>query len=96
MRLKPGDLAPSLKIDTNADVTGATSTVAKIRRFHQATVMTKTMTVVDAPTGVLNYDWVSGDTDTAGTYEVKAVVTFSGGKVETFPQGSHLELLILP
>lgn len=92
--LRKGDLFPPLVIDTNADVTGATA-VAKLRRKHQSTVMTKTLSLSATPTdGILTYDWVAGDTDVPGTYLVQAVVTFAGGAIQTFPQRSHLELII--
>jgi hypothetical protein len=96
MFLKQGDLAPPLRIDTNADVTGATSKLAFLRRVHQNTIMQKTLTAVDEPNGILEYQWVAGDTDVPGTYEVEAVVTFAGGAVQTFPQRNHLEVIILP
>jgi hypothetical protein len=93
--MKQGDLAPALVIDTNADVTGATSKVAKIRRRHGGTVVTKTLTPVGSPIdGVLTYQWVAGDTDVVGTYEIEAVVTFASGLIQRFPQGSDLELII--
>jgi len=95
MRLKQGDLAPKLQLDVNADLTGAT-VVAKIRRFHQSTVLTKTLTVTDAPNGLCEYQWVSGDTDTVGTYHIEVLVTFSGAIPERFPQGYNRELLIRP
>ena|SRR4249920_449759 len=97
MFLKQGDLYPPLRIDTNADVTGATSKVAKLRRMHQSTVLTKTLTTSGDPTlGILQYDWVAGDTDTAGTYQIEAVVTFASGAIQRFPQRSYLELVIRP
>jgi hypothetical protein len=94
-RMKPGDTAPALLIDTNADMTGTTSKVAKIRRRHGGTVVTKTLTTVGDPTlGVLTYQWVAPDTDVVGTYEIDAVVTFADGRIQHFPQGSDLELII--
>jgi hypothetical protein len=96
MNLKQGDLAPKLTIDLNADVTGATSKVIKMRRIHDTTIVTKTLTVVDAPTGVLEYQWVAPDTDTPGTYLIEAVITFASGAIERFPQRSYLELVIKP
>ena len=96
MFIKQGDLYPPLVIDTNADVTGATA-VAKLRRRHQTTVLSKTLTISGDPTlGVLSYTWLAGDTDTVGTYEVEAVVTFAGGAIQRFPQRSDLEFHILP
>ena len=95
MYLKQGDLAPPLRVDTNADLTGATA-VAKIRRLHDDTTMTKNLTITDAPNGIAEYQWQAGDTDTAGTYHVEAVVTFAGGSIQTFPQRSYLEITIRP
>lgn len=103
--MKQGDLAPKLVIDTNADVTGATSKVAKIRRRHDdtgppatrthPTVMTKTLTTQGDPTlGVLEYQWVGPDTDVAGTYEIEALVTFTGGVIQRFPGKGVLEWVI--
>lgn len=97
MFLKQGDLAPKLRIDTNADVTGATSLLAKIRKVHGTTTMSKTLTVSGPATdGILEYQWVAPDTDVPGTYLVEAVVTFAGGAIQRFPQRSDLELIILP
>ena len=95
MRLKAGDTAPTLTVNTNADLTGATA-VAKLRRVHDGTVVTKTLTITDPANGVCQYAWQTGDTDTPGYYLVEALVTFSGGSVQRFPQGSYMEVLILP
>ncbi len=100
MFLKQGDLAPILTIafkngTTPVDLTGATC-VAKIRRRHQTTVLSKTLTVSSPTTGIGTYQWVAGDTDTVGTYEVEGLATFPGSIPQRFPQRSDLELHILP
>src|SRR4029453_8062040 len=95
MLVKQGDLAPALTIDTNTNVTGAIAKVAKIRRRHGGPVMTKTLSTVGDPTlGVLTYQWVAGDTDEAGTYEIEALITFSDSRVQRVPRDSDLELVI--
>ena len=97
MILKQGDLAPKLTIDTNADVTGATSKLVKIRKLHSTTIQSHTLTTVGDPTlGILEYQWVAPDTDEPGTYLIEAVVTFASGAIERFPQRSYLELIIKP
>ena len=96
MFLKQGDLYPPLVIDTNADVTGATSLIAKLRKVHGTTVSTKTLTATDAPNGILSYTWLAGDTDVPGTYQVEAIVTFASGAIQRFPQRSYLEVVIRP
>lgn len=93
--MKAGNLAPAITIDTNANLTGATALTMTMRRFHTTTTTTKTMTATDVANGILTYQWVAGDTDTPGTYAIQAKATFSGN-VETFPQRSYLELVILP
>jgi hypothetical protein len=95
--MKQGDLAPKLTIDTNADVTGATTKQAKMRRVHTSTIVTKTLTTVGDPTlGILEYQWVSPDTDVAGTYLIETVVTFASGAIQRFPGNGYLELVIEP
>ena len=94
MWLKQGDLYPPLRIDTNADVTGALSTTAYLRRKHQTQAATFPLTSVIPSEGVLEYTWQAGDTDVTGTYHVEAVVVFADGSSQTFPQRSHLELII--
>ena len=96
MFLKQGDLYPPLVIDTNADVTGAASLIAKLRKVHGTTVSTKTLTATDAPNGILSYTWLAGDTDVPGTYHVEAIVTFASGAIQRFPQRSYLEVVIRP
>lgn len=91
---KQGDRQPKLKGDLNVDLTAATSVVAKIRRFHQSTVLSKAMTVVDGPTGIVEADWLAGETDVAGNYYVEFLVTWSGGTTQRFPQDSNEEIAI--
>jgi len=94
--IKQGDLYPPLVIDTNADTTGATSLVAKLRKVHGTTVSTKTLTNTDPTNGILSYTWLAGDTDVPGTYLVEAIVTFASGAIQRFPQRSYLEVVIKP
>lgn len=93
--LKQGDLAPKLSGDLNADLNGAT-VVAKLRRVHTTTTMSKTCTITDATNGIVEYQWVAGDTDVPGSYIVEFLVTFAGALPERFPQRSYREVSILP
>lgn len=93
--LKQGDTSPKLTATLNANLTGAT-VVAKLRRLHDTTVLSKTCTVTDAPNGIVEYQWVAGDTDVVGSYFVEFLVTFAGGLVERFPQRSQQEITIQP
>jgi hypothetical protein len=52
------------------------------------------MTITDALGGVVQYDWQSGDTDTAGSYYAEFEVTYNDGAVETFPNNQNLAISI--
>lgn len=42
-------------------------------------------TIVDAAGGVVEYQWETGDTDTAGKYDYEWEVTWATGRIQTFP-----------
>lgn len=42
-------------------------------------------TIVDEDGGKVRYDWQTGDTSVAGWYRAEFEVTYSDGKIETFP-----------
>lgn len=53
-----------------------------------------TASIVSAPAGTVKYDWVAGDTATAGTYNAEWEVTFSGGGIQTFPNEAYFQITI--
>ncbi len=54
------------------------------------------VTVTDPGNGAIQYDWVSGDTDTPGTYYAEFQVTYTDGSVESFPNTENLVVTIIP
>lgn len=54
-----------------------------------------TCTVTDAANGEVTYTWAVGDTANIGTYKVEFEVTWTGGGVQTFPNGDYKELDIV-
>lgn len=40
---------------------------------------------LDRVGGLIRYEWLAGETDIAGVYQVRYVVQFAGGKVQSFP-----------
>lgn len=85
---KPSITAQLLSDGSAVDLTGATV------KFHMGSTIDAAATITDAATGNVRYDWASGDTATAGTYNAEFEVTFSDGKIETFPNDEYLLIVI--
>jgi hypothetical protein len=91
--LKQGDTAPKAIGDLNADVSGATVRF-RLMKLNGTAVLDKVATATDAPNGIVEYQWVTGDTAVLlpGDYRGEFVVTFAGGLIERFPQRSYIEV----
>lgn len=80
------------KFDTTkdpVDLTAASSAQFRMRLKGGATKVAATANITGDPTdGLVYYNWVAGDTDTVGTYEVKVVLTI-GGKPKTYPNSGY-------
>lgn len=98
--IKQNDTSPSLQATLKdaalnpIDLTGATV------RFHMKSVdgtlkVDEVMTIVTAASGIVQYDWVSGDTDTVGTYYVEFEVTYADASVETFPNNGNKTISVV-
>jgi hypothetical protein len=92
MRIKAGDTAPNLLADTNADLTGATAVIRVRELATQTSVIDRACTITDPTNGLVD----GGDASTlpVGEYQWHIVVTFAGGEIQSFPQGSYLELIV--
>lgn len=94
--IKQDDLLPAIEVallDGNGaavDLTGATQVrfLMRLPRGTQPKVAAAT-TVVTPAAGVVRYDWVTGNTDKAGTYRAEWEVTFPGSKPMTFPSDGY-------
>ena len=53
-----------------------------------------TIVLKDADSGIVEYSWQAGDTDTAGTYYGEIEVTYADNTVETFPNNGYFTIII--
>lgn len=99
--IKQGDRLPTLRVTcqdangTAVDVTGATVEFHMTNQSTGALVVNAAGTLVTPASGIVEYQWAAGDTDTAGDYWAEFEVTFASGKQETFPNNRHIHVLIL-
>ena len=93
-RIKQNDTSPSLQA-TLKDAAGSVVDISGSSvRFHMKSIdgtlkVDEAMIIVDGTNGVVQYDWVAGDTETAGSYFVEFEVTYSDSSVETFPNNGN-------
>lgn len=99
--IKQNDTSPSIQAALkDASGTAINLTGASVQ-FHMEDVtgtlkVDAAMTVTDASNGVVQYDWVSGDTNTVGTYYVEFEVTYADSSIETFPNNNKEVIIIRP
>jgi hypothetical protein len=89
---------PETLVTTPVDLSGITS-VKFIMRLKTSTTggpkVAAAATVFDAANGVVEYTWISGDTNIEGDYNVEIEVTWPGSKIQTFPADSYLTVKIV-
>lgn len=98
--IKQNDTSPSIGASLKGsdllpiDLSGATVKI-HINSLGGVVKVNQTMTIISPETGVVQYDWQSGDTDTVGTYYVEFQVTYVDNSVETFPNDSNLVMSVI-
>lgn len=98
--IKQNDTSPSIQttlLDGNGlavDITGNLGVTFHMRNSEGTVVIDTAATVVTAGSGIVRYDWLAADTATAGTFQAEFEVTYSDGKIETFPNASYIEIVI--
>jgi hypothetical protein len=96
--IKQNDTSPSLTATLRGigDLTGAT-VVFHMRPKNEKTpkVINGAVDITDVAEKIVRYDWVTGDTDTAGNFEAEFQVTYAGGRIETVPNNSYIDIKII-
>lgn len=100
--LKQGDTTPPL-VSTLKDADGAAVdlTGADVRFIMTPRGETEPTTDgvadidADPESGVVSYQWMEGDTETAGLYDAEFEVTFVDYSVQTFPNSGYVRIQIL-
>lgn len=96
--LKKGDTSPSIRytLSPTVDLTGATVRFSMRNRATGAIKINRATAGIVAPAtgGVVQYNWTSGDVDTAGEYQAEFEITHASGTPETFPNYGFIAVKI--
>ena len=99
-RIKTNDTSPKLSV-TLTDALGTPIGLAGCSaRFHMKAFGASSLKVdavadiYDEDSGIVEYSWQVGDTDTAGTYYGEIEVTYGDATVETFPNNGYFTIII--
>lgn len=78
------------------DLTGASVKFIMSAKPGTSTKVDHAATIVGtASAGVVKYQWITGDTDTAGTYLGEFQVTFSDARILTYPNTTYINIHIV-
>jgi len=100
-QIKENDTTPSLRaalLNGSGDPVDLINTTVK---FHMRPIgsstasIDATASIISVPNGIVQYNWVSGDTSNIGSYQAEFEVTYSDGNVETFPNSRYINVEII-
>lgn len=100
--IKQNDTSPSLGVQLLdgskevIDLSGA-SVNFYMKIAGSTTIAVNNAAVVkNGPEGRVEYEWSTGDTQTAANYQGEFQVTYPNGSVETFPNNGYITIRVLP
>lgn len=93
--IKQNDTSPSLQAICRRENGAVDLTNADSVRFHMGSLVNAAATFADRATGLVQYDWQTGDTATVGSYPVEFQVTWTDGRIETFPNTNNHPLVVI-
>lgn len=98
--IKQNDTTPAIRATLENGSGDAVDLASTTVRFHMRALGGTTVkvdaaaTVINANTGIVQYDWDAADTDTVGTFQGEFEVTYSDGSIETFPNNGYIPIVI--
>lgn len=100
-QIKENDTTPSLRAsllngDGNAvDLLGTTIRFFMRALGSSAVTIDRSASIISQAEGIVQYDWVTGDTASVGFYQAEFQVTYADGNIETFPNGNYIGVEII-
>lgn len=94
--MKRNDTSPYLKATLSSanSLVGATVVFNMQKQSGEAVISRGDVVILDAAAKTVEYRWAAGDTANAGAYLGEFEVTYTDGKVETFPNVGFIPINI--
>ena len=97
--IKRNDTSPAIQTslkDENKDPIDLTDCDVKflMGRPGESPKVNASATIVDAPNGLVKYNWQPQDTDTEGTFYAEFEVTYPNSSKETFPNKDYISIYV--
>lgn len=100
-QIKENDTTPSLRAALLNGSGDAVDLIGATVRFHMrplgssGVTIDRSASVVSQAEGIVQYNWVSGDTANVGFYQAEFEVTYPDANVETFPNNNYIGVEIV-
>jgi len=100
--IKAGDTSPAIQgtlerpAGTPINLTGASVVFVMRKRGADVDTVNAAASLVTPASGVVKYEWQTGDTDDAGTYDAEWKVTFADGTIERVPNTKAQSIKVVP
>lgn len=100
-KIKENDTTPSLRASLlngsgdPVDLLGTTVRFYMRLMGSNSTTIDASASVISEANGIVQYDWVDGDTADVGSYQAEFEVTYSDGNIETFPNANYIGVEII-
>lgn len=98
--IKQNDTVPSIRAILENGSGNAVDLIDTTVRFHMRAIGSTSVSVdadasvVNANTGIVQYDWDAADTASIGSFQAEFEVTYSDGTIETFPNSGYIRVEI--
>lgn len=98
--IKQNDTSPSIRaniVDYNGEpvnITGGSVRLHMKEVGGDGTLIVKNMSILDAQNGLVQYDWVVGDTADVANYNAEIQVTYADGEIETYPNAGYFSIIV--
>lgn len=97
--IKRNDRRPKWRVQLTAngdpvDVSAATAVRFTMKSSGATKVNKASMTLVNAATGIVEYAWAAGDTDTSGDFNAEVEVDWGSSETQSFPSTGYFAIKI--